>query len=152
MGLLGLAFAEFRNQPKVGARTGHNILGRLRACDYETFHHDKYARTFGITDDQLNSLMKWKSSDAFDQEQRAALALVDDIILSGAASNESVERVREFFGNDGLVELVVTLSFYEAVCSINLSLAVPLELARGHVVPPHHLSKFILSSSHVLRI
>jgi Carboxymuconolactone decarboxylase family len=52
----------------------------LHHSQYEWHQHWRMAREVGVTDYQVAELEMWRTSDAFDAEERAALALTDAII------------------------------------------------------------------------
>jgi len=51
-----------------------------------------------------------RTSDAFDAEERAALALTDAII-DGAVPDEAISELEGHFGHTQRVELTVTVAF-----------------------------------------
>jgi AhpD family alkylhydroperoxidase len=102
-------------------------LAMRRSCEYALVQHRRFARKAGVSEEKLAALDGWVESNQFDEIERTVLRLVDDVVASGTASAESISECRRLFGDDGTVELVVTVGFYEAVCVINRSLGVPLE-------------------------
>jgi AhpD family alkylhydroperoxidase len=103
-------------------------LAIRRSCNYVQVHHGRYAHEFGVTPEQIQGLEHWQNDGTYSEEQRIALQLVDDIVDHGAASAATVAECRRLFRDDGSVELLVTVGFYEAVCVINSSLGVPIEV------------------------
>lgn len=106
-------------------------LATRRKSEYVRTHHTRFALRHGITNDQIAALRStgWEPSDSFSTDQQLALRLVDDVVAHGAASAETIEALERTLGAAGTVELVVTVGFYECVCVVNRSLAVPLETA-----------------------
>jgi alkylhydroperoxidase family enzyme len=105
-----------------------SYLATRRRCRYVEAHHRRFALRRGISEDQLKALgPRSFDSEMFAPAQVALLTMVDEIISEGAASPATVQSASEHFGVAGVVELLVTVGFYEAVCVVNKSLRVPLE-------------------------
>jgi alkylhydroperoxidase family enzyme len=79
----------------------------LHHSQYEWHQHRRMAREVGVTDYQVAELEMWRTSDAFDDEERAALA--------------------RHFDHAQRVELTVTAAFYAMVPRILDALRVPVE-------------------------
>jgi 4-carboxymuconolactone decarboxylase len=71
-------------------------------------------------------LEMWRTSEAFDDEERAALALTDAII-AGAVPDEVIEELERHFDHPQRVELTLTAAFYAMVPRILDALRVPVE-------------------------
>jgi 4-carboxymuconolactone decarboxylase len=98
----------------------------LHHSQYEWHQHRRMAREVGVTDYQVAELEMWRTSDAFDAEERAALALTDAIIDSEVPDEVIVELGRHF-DHAQRVELTVTAAFYAMVPRILDALRVPVE-------------------------
>jgi alkylhydroperoxidase family enzyme len=98
----------------------------LHHSQYEWHQHRRMAREVGVTDYQVAELEMWRTSDAFDAEERAALALTDAII-DGNVPDEVIGELERHFDNAQRVELTVTAAFYAMVPRILEALRVPVE-------------------------
>jgi 4-carboxymuconolactone decarboxylase len=98
----------------------------LHHSQYEWHQHRRMAREVGVTDYQVAELEMWRTSDAFDEEERAALALTDAIVASNV-TDEIVEELERHFTHAQRVELTVTAAFYAMVPRILDALRVPVE-------------------------
>ncbi len=98
----------------------------LHHSQYEWHQHRRMAREVGVTDYQVAELEMWRTSDAFDEEERAALALTDAII-AGHVPDEIVGELERHFNHAQRVELTVTAAFYAMVPRILEALKVPVE-------------------------
>ncbi|HJS93157.1 MAG TPA: carboxymuconolactone decarboxylase family protein [Solirubrobacteraceae bacterium] len=98
----------------------------LHHSQYEWHQHRRMAREVGVTDYQVAELEMWHTSDAFDAEERAALALTDAII-AGAVPDEVIKELEGHFDHAQRVELTVTAAFYAMVPRILDALRVPVE-------------------------
>jgi alkylhydroperoxidase family enzyme len=104
-------------------------LATRRGSEYVRTHHSRYARRHGTSDTQLASLRTdgWDPEGPWSDVERLALTLVDEIVAEGSASEATVDEMRKSMGDQHTVELVVTVAFYEAVCAVNRSFAIPIE-------------------------
>ena len=104
-------------------------LAVRRRTDYVATHHRHFASRHGVSDSQLDGLEPdgWKRDAGFDDGQRLVLTLVDEVFNGGSASEATIASLDSRFGSAGAVELVVTIAFYEAVCVVNRSFAIPVE-------------------------
>jgi 4-carboxymuconolactone decarboxylase len=98
----------------------------LHHSQYEWHQHRRMAREVGVTDYQVAELEMWRTSDAFDAEERAALALTDAII-AGDVPDEVIDELDRHFDHTQRVELTVTSAFYAMVPRILEALRVPVE-------------------------
>jgi 4-carboxymuconolactone decarboxylase len=98
----------------------------LHHSQYEWHQHRRMAREVGVTDYQVAELEMWRTSDAFDAEERAALALTDAII-AGNVPDEVIGELERHFDHAQRVELTVTAAFYAMVPRILDALRVPVE-------------------------
>ena len=118
---------EIDSSPRAVRELAITYLAVRRSSEYVRVHHRRFARQYGVASELFLELDQWRQTDAFNEQQRAALQLVDDIVDEGAASAETMAECVRIFREDGAVQLVVTVGFYEAVCVINRSVAIPLE-------------------------
>ena len=93
---------------------------------YEWHHHVVMAEAAGVSAVQIEELTNWTESAAFDETERAALALTD-AICNGTVSSEERATAMRFFDNRALVEVVLTAAAYVMVPRVLSALAVPLE-------------------------
>jgi len=76
--------------------------------------HAPGAGEFGITDEQLAEMKRWRISDAFDEKERAVLRCCDEV-HEMALSKEAFGELQKYFTDGECVELVVTTAFYQCV-------------------------------------
>jgi 4-carboxymuconolactone decarboxylase len=98
----------------------------LHHSQYEWHQHRRMAREAGVTDYQVAELEMWRTSEAFDDQERAALALTDAIIES-RVTDEVIDELERHFNHAQRVELTVTAAFYAMVPRILEALKVPVE-------------------------
>jgi alkylhydroperoxidase family enzyme len=80
----------------------------------------------GVDEHQVAELPMWRTSPAFTDAERAALALTDALV-EGHVPDEVNATVDKHFGPQARVELTVTAAFYCAVPRLLGALRVPVE-------------------------
>jgi 4-carboxymuconolactone decarboxylase len=98
----------------------------LHHSQYEWHQHRRMAREEGVSETQVAELEMWRTSDAFDASEKAALALTDAIV-EGDAPPEVIRGLERHFGHAQRVELTVTAAFYAMVPRVLDALGVPVE-------------------------
>jgi alkylhydroperoxidase family enzyme len=84
------------------------------------------AKEAGVDEHQVAELAMWRTSPAFNDAERAALALTD-ALADGHVPDEVNAAVDEHFGSQARVELTLTAAFYCAVPRLLDALRVPVE-------------------------
>lgn len=98
----------------------------LHSSPYEWHQHRRMAREAGATDNEVAELTMWRTSEAFSDADRAALAFTDGIVHGEVAAEVSEELARHF-DDQQRVELTVTAAFYAMVPRVLDALGVPIE-------------------------
>ena len=102
-------------------------VGQLNGATYEWEHHVPIARREGISEAQIEALAQWSSSELFDPRERAVLAYADAMTREVAVLDDVFEAVRGQFDRRELVELTITIAFYNMVSRVLVALGVDLE-------------------------
>src|SRR5918998_1925568 len=102
-------------------RTAQRTLSR-----YEWHQHRLMAAEAGVDEHQVAELPMWRTSPAFTDAERAALALTDALV-EGHVPDEVNATVDKHFGPQARVELTLTAAFYCAVPRLLDGLRVPVE-------------------------
>src|ERR687894_315028 len=102
-------------------RTAQRTLSR-----YEWHQHRLMAAEAGVDEHQVAELPMWRTSPAFTDAERAALALTDALV-EGRVPDEINATLDEHFGPQARVELTLTAAFYCAVPRLLDALRVPVE-------------------------
>lgn len=80
------------------------------------------------TTTKVDELATWRDSTAFTPTERAALDYAEAMTDSArGVTDELVERLREFFDEDGIVELTGLIAFQNMSSKFNAALAVPAQ-------------------------
>ena len=99
------------------------ILG----CAYEITAHSMLGKDVGITDEQINALKSWRASKIFNPAERAVLRFTDELIKRGEVSAHTFSATEKFLDPRGIMELTVTIGFYELLSHLLLTFEVDAE-------------------------
>jgi alkylhydroperoxidase family enzyme len=98
----------------------------LHHSPYEWHQHRRMAAEAGATDYEVAELEMWRTSEAFSEADRAALAFTDAIV-AGDVPPAVTEELCRHFDEGQRVELTVTAAFYSMVPRVLDALEVPIE-------------------------
>ena len=98
----------------------------LQQSPYEWHQHRRMAAEAGATDYEVAELEMWRTSAAFSDADRAALAFTDAIVAGKVPPDVTEELIRHF-DESQRVELTVTAAFYAMVPRVLDALGVPIE-------------------------
>lgn len=93
----------------------HHELIKIRAsqingCTYCINQHTKDARKLGETEQRLYLLSNWEETNLFTEEERAILALTEEItLLPQGVSDETYERAAKLFDEQYLAQLIMAV-------------------------------------------
>ena len=75
--------------------------------------------------DKVQDLEKWKESDLYDKKERVVLEYTEAVTFSDQqVSDGLIDRLKEFFDEDGLVELTGLIAFQNLSSKFNAALDV----------------------------
>ena len=95
---------------------------------YEWHQHRRMAAEAGVDEHKVAELAMWRTSPAFEEAERATLALTDALV-DGHVPDEVNAALTEHFDEKARVELTLTAAFYCAVPRLLDALRVPVEAA-----------------------
>ena len=102
----------------------------LHDSPYEWHQHRAMARDAGVTEHEVAELGMWRTSDAFNGAERAALAFTDAVVADEIPP-AVIDELARHFDERQRVELTVTAAFYSMVPRVLLALDVPIEGPRS---------------------
>jgi alkylhydroperoxidase family enzyme len=108
---------------------------QVSQTDYEWVHHVPMARQAGLSQEKIDAVADWRDSSLFDEPERAALEVSEQITRGPGASAEAMQRLSTFFSPLEVIELVLTLSLYACVSRIIDTMGVEIEDDFRHLVP-----------------
>ena len=96
---------------------------QINGCAYCIQLHSEEARTQGETEQRIYALSAWKESPLFASEERAILALTEEVtmISDHGLSKEVYDRSLQLFGDHGLAQYIVQIITVNAWNRIALS-------------------------------
>ncbi len=105
-------------------------VGYLTGAVYEWTHHIELARNdFGVSDDDIRAIVAETSGEggalpAFD---RAVLRLAREMTSEVAGSQQALDAVRTELSDEHVIDLCMTIAYYNLVVRVLLTLDVDLE-------------------------
>lgn len=87
---------------------------QMVGCDIELESHQARARSLGVGEDELGQVDQWRRSTLFTSAERAALALMEEMV-AGSISNTTSEELARQFNPSERVELILTAGMYVMV-------------------------------------
>jgi uncharacterized peroxidase-related enzyme len=103
-------------------------VAELNGCPYCAGMHKPMMRQMGIAEEKISSISERRIKvGVFSELESAILQLADEMTEDVAAKPETVARIREKFGEDGAVELMMTIAFYNLMTRLTDTSGVPLE-------------------------
>lgn len=104
-------------------------VGYLARATYEWSHHIKIGYDFGVTDDDIKALIDDTERRPAPLKPLTALVLkgAREITEAGEMSRRTFAALQQHLSNEHLVDLIVTISFYNAVIRVLASLEIDLE-------------------------
>lgn len=88
-------------------RTG--IVGDSR---FEYSQHLKVSRMIGISDDKLQAIKGWATSDKFDPAERAVMAATDELIGRNLVEDATFAELKRHFNDAQIFELVYVVGLW----------------------------------------
>jgi alkylhydroperoxidase family enzyme len=106
---------------------------QLVGSEYEWSHHVPMAQASGVREAQITTLERWRDSKEFDPGERAVLRCAEELHAC-ALSDEAFAELERRFEPPEIVELLLVLSFYQAVARMidGLGLEVEPEYRLSH--------------------
>jgi len=101
-------------------------IGQLSGSDYEWHQHESVARAIGMDEQTLKAVASGQY-DRLADSQQSAVAIAEEIKRDGGASSATLERARQFFEDEELVELILCCGFYIMTAGLLLSLDIEIE-------------------------
>jgi alkylhydroperoxidase family enzyme len=105
-------------------------VGWLARAPYEWSHHIKIGRDFGVNDDDIRALIGYlehHESDNLDLTDRAVLDAARELHVGTELGDETFAKLNQELSHEHVVDLVVTISFYQCVVRVLGSLQIDVE-------------------------
>jgi alkylhydroperoxidase family enzyme len=104
-------------------------VGYLARAPYEWSHHIKIGREFGVTDGDIRAMIDDTEgrSNALEPLAKTVLAAAREMTGEGAIADATFAALEASLDKECLVDLVVTIAFYNAVVRLLASLQIDVE-------------------------
>jgi alkylhydroperoxidase family enzyme len=99
----------------------------MTGSEYEYRAHRRIALGLGISEGQLDGLLGWRQSDAYDARQKAVLGLAEALTRTVEVDNATFNAVRDILPARQVVELVATIAYYNMVARFLVGLEIDME-------------------------
>lgn len=102
-------------------------IGHCTSSTYEIVHHHSHALKAGVTEEQYAAVPSFESSPLFDEVERAVMAFAKDSTLNVDVSETVWNAASAFLNERQMVELTVTVAWYNSGVRIMGALQIDLE-------------------------
>jgi len=104
-------------------------VGYLTRSPYEYAHHIKIGRDFGVTDDDVRALVDETAgrTTALDPLTKAVLRAAREMTTDMTVSDDTFAALRQGLDNECLIDLVVTMAFYNGVVRLLATMQIDVE-------------------------
>lgn len=102
-------------------------VGHATASRYEIAHHQSHGLQAGITPDQLAAIPDFETSDLFDDAERAVMKLAHESTVRVDVSDPSWSAAARYLDDEQLVELTLSIAWYNSGVRIMGLLDIDLE-------------------------
>jgi alkylhydroperoxidase family enzyme len=127
------AWTEFARAIRYDSRSPRELRelmilrgAQLMRSEYEWAQHLKMARKCGVREAQIAALAGWRSSNEFDEREKAALLLAE-AVTNGNVTDDVYATASKHFGHAEFVELALVPAFYAMVARMLDAMRVQLE-------------------------
>ena len=104
-------------------------VGWLARSPYEWSHHVKIGFDFGVSKDDIRALIDDTDgkSTGLDEPSRLVLRGAREMTRDGAMAAETFSALQDRLGNECVVDLAITIGFYNAVVRVLATLQIDVE-------------------------
>jgi AhpD family alkylhydroperoxidase len=109
----------------------HKELIKIRAsqingCAYCINMHAKEARNNGETEQRIYLLNAWRETDLFNEEEKALLALTEEVtLIQHGVSDETYQQAAKFFDENYLAQIIMAIVTINAWNRISIASRTP---------------------------
>ena len=105
------------------------MVGYLARAPYEWSHHVEIGRKFGVKDEDIRALMEEAEgrASALEPLAKAVLRAAREMTETLAISDATFTALREGLDNEHIVDLVITIAFYNGVVRVLAGLQIDVE-------------------------
>jgi alkylhydroperoxidase family enzyme len=126
-----LAVAQALRYDAVVSRADKELIilraTQLARGDYQFGQHRRLAISCGVTEEQIESLPKWRESKLFSDRQRAVLAFADAMASPDGVDDATFDAMRAHYSNQEIVELTMNAAYYVFSSQVGRTLRITAE-------------------------
>ena len=100
---------------------------QLARGDYQFGQHRRLAISCGITEEQIESLPRWRESKLFSDRQRAVLAFADAMASPDGVDDATFDAMKAHYSNQEIVELTMNAAYYVFSSQVGRTLRITAE-------------------------
>ena len=122
-----------------------NMVAQLSSlsagCNYCAAHNAGFAFDMGLSAEKEDQLWSYETSDLFTEAERVALRLAQSAVQTpNAVTDEDFENLKQFYDEEGIVELLSVIGVFGFYNRVNDTLATKLE-SYPKSIAERHLTK-----------
>jgi len=102
-------------------------VSAMTGATYEYVHHLRRARKVGVNENQLASLSVPEGNPAFNDHERAVMRYAVEMTRDIRASDAAFEGVRSFLDDVQILELTMTVAYYNMSVRFLRTMDIPVE-------------------------
>ncbi len=102
-------------------------VGHVTGSTYEVHQHRIVGRNCGMTEAQIDAVPEGAASDVFDDRQKLAIRVTDEVLANVRMSAATFEAAEAAFSPRELTELLLTIGFYNMIAGLLENLQVEIE-------------------------
>ena len=128
------AFLSYANAMRDGSLLSPKLrelailsVGHATGSEYEIAHHQSHGRKAGLTDEQLAAVADGESPESFNEAERAVMALARESTTKVHVSDATWAAAAKHLDNQQMVELSLTIAWYNSGVRIMGLLDIDLE-------------------------
>ena len=102
-------------------------VGHVTGSSYEVHQHRIVGINRGMTREQVDAVPNGEASDIFDETQKLAIRVTDEVLTNVRMSAETFKAAEEAFSHRELSELLLTIGFYSMIAGFLENLQIEVE-------------------------
>jgi alkylhydroperoxidase family enzyme len=93
---------------------GQTRAGFARGSQFVFSQHCKSCRAIGVSEEKIQAIPAWQTSDVFSPVERAVLAYTDELVLQGGrVQDPTFDRLKAFLSDEEILEFTYITCTYE---------------------------------------
>ncbi len=102
-------------------------VGNLADANYEWTQHVPIGLSCGLSQEQIDDIPSWRTSNRFTEHEQTVLIYTDEIAQNIHASDDTFSKLKEFLNEEEIVELTIAIGYYGMVSRVLETLQIELE-------------------------